>query len=164
MSFVVAMLIQVATAPWSPPIQAHWAGDGSSLEARIEANDRPILMHGEATLTVILSSDDADFRISPFIAATRGIAFEVVDQEGKIVAPGEPIAISPAAPPLAESQLKVVASRTPLKIGIGERAINLFPKPGRYRIRAIISLISIAGRTSTYKQLRTNYVTVEVAA
>lgn len=164
MSFVVAMLIQAATAPWSPPIQAHWTGNGSSLEARIEANDRPILMRGETTLTVVLSSDDTDFRISPFITATRGIAFEVMDQDGKIVAPSEPIAISPPAPPLAESQLKVVASKTPLKIVVGERTINLFPKPGRYRVRAIISLMSIAGRASTYKQLRTNYVTVEVAA
>jgi len=160
--FVVAMLVQAATAPWSPPVQAQWVDDGSGISARIEADRKPILMHGETRFAVILSSKNGGFRVSPFLAATRGIAFEVTDRSGEMVAPREPIPISPPPPPLAESQLRVVTSNTPLRAGIGERAVHLFPKPGRYRVRAIITLMSIAGPVAKYKQLRTNYVTVDV--
>ncbi len=162
-SFVFAMLAQVATAAWAPPVQAQWAGDGSTINARMASDDKPVLMNGSATLTVILSSNDGKLRVSPFLAATRGIAFEVVDQNGKMVAPREPIAISPPEPPLDEKKLTVVTPNAPLKIKIDERATNVFPKPGRYRIRAIISLMSVAGPT-TYRQLRTNYVAIEISA
>jgi len=161
-SFVLAMLVQVVTAAWAPPVQAQWAGDGSNIKARMVSDDKPVSMNGSAALTVILSSNDGKFRVSPFITATRGIAFEVIDQNGK-VAPREPIAISPPGPPLDEEKLTVVTPNSPLEIKIGVRATNVFPNPGRYRIRALIKLMSIAGPTA-YQQLRTNYVTVEVSA
>jgi len=162
-SFVLAMLAQVATGAWAPPVQAQWGGDGSTVNAHMASDDKPVSINGLAALTLILSSNDGKFRVSPFLAATRGMAFEVVDQNGNIVAPREPIAMSPPAPPLDEEKLTVVTPNTPLKIKIDERANNLFPKPGRYRIQAIISLMSIAGPT-TYRQLRTNYVVIEVSA
>lgn len=162
-SFVFAMLVQVVTAAWAPPVQAQWAGDGSNIKARMASDDKPVSMNGSAALTVILSSNDGKLRVSPYITATRGIAFEVIDQNGKQVAPREPIAISPPAPPLDEGKLTVVTPNSPLEIKIGVRATNVFPNPGRYRIRALIKLMSIAGPTA-YQQLRTNYVTVEVSA
>jgi len=160
-SFVLVMLAQVATA-WAPPVQAQWAGEGSTINARMASDDKPVSMNGLAALTVILSSNDGKLRVSPFIAATRGIAFEVVDQNGKLVAPLEPIAISPPAPPLDEGKLTVVTPNAPLEIKIDERITNVFPKPGRYRIRAVINLINFADPTM-YRQLRTNYVMVEVS-
>ncbi|QNE32037.1 hypothetical protein F1C10_08850 [Sphingomonas sp. NBWT7] len=162
-SVVLTMITQTATAAWSPPVQAEWRGDGSAINAHIVSNGKQIPMDGVTALTVLLSSDDGSLRVSPFIAATRGIAFEVIDQSGKMVAPREPIAISPPAPPIDRSKLTAATVDRPLKVTIGERASNLFPKPGKYRVRAIIRLLSVAVAPATYKHLRTNYVVVEVA-
>lgn len=162
MSFVVAMLIQAATSPWSPPAQAQWAAEGPGIEARLEADDKPISMFGEATFRVIMKSNDAELQISPFIAVTRGLTFEVVDHNGNLVTPCEPMAISPPAPPLGQSQLRVVTSKSPMNIDIRERTVSMFPKPGLYRMRATISLMNTGKSPATYKNLRTNYVTVKV--
>jgi hypothetical protein len=160
---LLAMLAHTATSVWSPPVQAQWAADGSSIKARVVSSDKPIALHGATAVTVFLSSDDGSLRVSPFIKVTRGIAFEVIDQSGKMVAPREPIAISPPAPPLSRSKLVAATPSNPLKVEIGERASNLFPKAGRYRIRAVVSLMDVAAVPVIFKKVRSNYVVVEVA-
>lgn len=162
MSFILAMLFQAATAPWGPPVQAQWEGDGSDIKARIVTHDRPISMTGVTTFTVVLSSDDHKLRVSPFITATRGIAFEVIDQTGRAAAPREPIAISPPAPPLDDSKLTAVTPGTPLMINIGAPTLNVFPRSGKYQIRSIVSLMDVKTKPTKYKQIRSNYLTIWV--
>jgi hypothetical protein len=162
MNVLLVLLAQTATSVWSPPVQAQWAADGSSIKVRIVSSDKPIPLHGATAVTVFLSSDDESLRVSPFMKVTRGIAFEVIDQSGKMVAPREPIAISPPAPPLSRSKLVAATPNNPLKVEIGERASNLFPKAGRYRIRAVVSLMNVAAVPAISKQVRSNYVAIEV--
>lgn len=163
LGFVLALLAQAAHVPWSPPAQAAWDGDGSQITARIGPTGEPISIVGDIALTVTLSSHKSKLRVSPLIAATRGIAFEVVDQSGRSVAPREPMAISPPEPPFDESKLIAVTASTPMNIDISERAANVFPRPGRYRVRAIVSLMNIKSAPVAYKKLRTNYMTVTVS-
>lgn len=100
--------------------------------------------------------------ISPFLAATRGVAFEIVNDNGEVVAPRKPMGISPPAPPLTRDKLTRVDPATTLKVNIVERTETIFPQAGHYRVKAIIRLMNLAGRTATYQQVRTNYVDLNV--
>ena len=159
----LALLLQSAVAPWSPPVQADWPDDEPlRATARLSAPVAKVSMRDHVPLLVSLSARDQELKVSPFINATRGIAFEVVGQDGRVVAPQVPIAISPPAPPLALDRLKPVGQATPMVVGTGEQAINLFPGPGRYRVRAIIFFMEFPAQVVRYTQLRTQQVTITV--
>lgn len=162
MQFVIQTMLQAAVLPWSPPAQAEWPKEDMVIEANLLADEEHVSLDTQTKITPILSTRSSDFLVSPFVAATRGVAFEVLNEKGEIVAPREPIAISPPAPPLTTDKLTRVGKAAPLKIDIVERSVNIFPQPGRYRVRAVVRLMNSSMSPAIYKQVRTNYIDVEV--
>lgn len=162
MQIIIQAMLQAAVLPWSPPAQAVWPKEDMAIEANLLADDGHVSLEAETKMTLILSTRQSDFLISPFLAATRGVAFEVLNEKGEIVAPQEPIAISPPAPPMTTDKLTRVGKAAPLKIDIVERSVNIFPQPGRYRVRAIVRLMNSSMSPAIYEQVRTNYVNVVV--
>lgn len=162
MQFVIQAMLQAAALPWSPPAQAEWPKEDMVIEANLLAIDGHVSLETQTKLTLILSTRNSDFLISPFLAATRGVAFEVLSEKGDIVVPREPIAISPPAPSMTTDKLTRVGKAAPLKIDIVERSVNIFPQPGHYRVRAIVRLMNSATSPAIYKQVRTGYVDVDV--
>ena len=155
--------LQSASDAWSPPAQGAWHGTASpGLDVRLSSPTETVAMDGTVPLTVTLSSSKDSIGVSPMINVTRGIAYEVSDFRGRIVAPKEPIAISPPAPPLGVDRLTMVKRGSPFVVAAGARAINLFPAPGRYRIRAVIYLMDVEGLPTRRADLRSNELVIDV--
>jgi hypothetical protein len=151
--------LQAAVA-WSPPAQATWVGEKPSIEVRLQA---PTLsMRGEAPIEVDLIGKDGTFAVSPFLQPTRGIAFEVVSDDGQPVVPAQPMAGSPPPPPLKKEDLITVSAASPHRVLTHEIARSIFPGPGRYKLRAIVFLFSFLSEPVRYAQVVSNTISVNV--
>ncbi|MFL0588503.1 hypothetical protein ACH0BU_18020 [Sphingomonas olei] len=155
--------LQTATEAWSPSAQGVWRGTASpDLNVSLSSAAATVAMDSSVPLKVALSSSQNAVSVSPMLNVTRGIAYEVRGANGHLVAPKEPIAISPPAPPVGLNGLKMIRSGSPLVAPTAVRAINLFPGPGRYRVRAVIFLMDIEERPARYAKLLSNEVVIDV--
>ena len=127
-----------APEPWSPPAQAIWSG--TTVPVRVTLTAGKAAMDGSVSLSVDLLATGDGVAISPFVQATRGIAFEVRTVTAELVAPIEPMPGSPPPPPLTPDQLTPIGRTTPFHVEIREKTRTIFPHGGLYRIRALVSL------------------------
>ena len=149
-----------AAVSWSPAAQAAWAGEKPPIEVRLHA--ATFSMRGEAPIEVDLIAKDDTVAVSPFLQPTRGIAFEVIAEDGRPVAPAEPMAGSPPPPPLDAKELTAVSVASPYRVLTHERAKTIFPGAGRYRVRARIFLFNFPSEPVHYAQLVSDTITVNV--
>ncbi len=149
-----------AAATWSPPAQAAWAGEKPPIEVRLHA--ATLSMRGDAPIEVDLIAKDNNFAVSPFLQSTRGIAFEVISEDGQPVAPAEPMAGSPPPPPLKIEELIAISVTSPYRIFTHESARTTFPGAGRYKVRARVFLFNFPSKPVRYAQLVSDTVTVNV--
>jgi len=149
-----------AAATWSPPAQAAWAGEKPPIEVRLHA--ATLSMRGDAPIEVDLIAKDNTFAVSPFLQPTRGIAFEVISEDGQPVAPAEPMAGSPPPPPLKIEELIAISVTSPYRVLTHESARTIFPGAGRYKVRARIFLFNFPSKPVRYAQLVSDTVTVNV--
>lgn len=163
MAIVLALGIEAPVALWTVPAQAEWApGDEHHLNVRLERPETAISMRGEVQLRAVLAVQGPAFRISHFLRPTGGIAFDVMDMQGRRVAPLEPPATSPPAPPQSSDGLTVVRPGQPMTLQVAEFPRWVFPGPGRYRVRLLVSLMNIAATPARYQQWFSNTVTADV--
>ena len=149
-----------AAATWSPPAQAAWLGEKPPIEVRLHA---PTLsMRGEAPIEVDITAKDDTFAVSPFLQPTRGIAFEVISEDGQPVAPAEPMAGSPPPPPLETKELTKISFASPYRVLTHESAKTIFPGAGRYKVRARIFLFNFPSEPVRYAEVVSDTITVSV--
>ncbi|MBB3694997.1 hypothetical protein [Sphingomonas sp. BK580] len=154
------LLALQAAVSSSPSAQAEWAGETPPIEIRLRA---PTLsMRGEAPIEVDLIGRGGSFAVSPFLQLTRGIAFEVMSDTGQPVAPAKPMAGSPPSPPLAKEDLITVSTKAPYRILTHESARTIFPRAGRFRVRARLYVFSFASKPIRYAQVVSETITVKV--
>jgi hypothetical protein len=151
--------IQAATG-WSPPAQAAWSGDTPPIEAHLHADT--LSMHGTAPIEVDLVATGDGFAVSPFLQATRGIAFEVTSEAGQPVSSVAPMVISPPPPPLETEKLVQVSRASPFHVQTRESARTIFPGPGKYKVRARLFFLSYPSRPVRYAQIVSNTILVNV--
>jgi len=149
-----------AAATWSPPAQAAWSGDKPPIEVRLHAST--LSMRGEALIEVDLTAKDNTFAVSPFLQPTRGIAFEVISEDGQPVAPAEPMAGSPPPPPLETKELTKISVASPYRVLTHESAKTIFPGAGRYKVRARIFLFNFPSEPVRYAEVVSDTITVNV--
>ena len=81
----------------------------------------------------------------------RGVAFDVRDAAGDQVCPAEPPPWSPPPPPPGAETTVVVTPSAPYRFKLDEPGKWVFPGPGRYTVRAVLTLWGPgAGRTTNY--------------
>jgi hypothetical protein len=119
-------------------------------------------MRGEAPIDVDLIATGDGVAVSPFLQPTRGIAFEVTSDAGQPVAAAKPMMGSPPPPPLETGQLVSVSKLSPYHIATHERTETIFPRPGRYRLRARVYVFSFPSEPVRYAQLLSDTITVDV--
>jgi hypothetical protein len=119
-------------------------------------------MRGEAPIEVDLAAKDDTFAVSPFLQPTRGIAFEVISEDGQLVAPAEPMAGSPPPPPLETKELPAILLTSPYRVLTHESARTIFPGAGRYKVRARIFLFNYPSKPVRYAQAVSDTITVNV--
>lgn len=124
--------------PWSPPAQAVWTGSVAPIRVTLRASAAS--MSDDTSLSVDLLATGDGVAVSPFLQATRGVAFDVRTLSGAPVAPAEPMPGSPPPPLLTANQLTPVGRTDPFHVAIREKTRTIFPGPGLYRVSAIVSL------------------------
>lgn len=155
--------LQSAAAAWSPSAQGAWRGSASpDLDVGLSSAATTVAMGSTVPLKVRLASSRNAVSVSPMLNVTRGIAYEVRGVDGRLVAPREPIAISPPTPPVGLDGLMTIRPDGPFVAVAGARAINLFPGPGRYRVRAVIFLMDIEERPTRRAKLISNELVIDV--
>lgn len=154
------LLALLAAAAWSPPAQAAWSGETPHIEVRVRA--KSLSMRDKAPIEVDLLATGDDFAVSPFLQATRGIAFEVTSDSGQPITPAEPMVGSPPPPPLDIQQLVSVSQSAPYHVTTQERARTIFPGPGRYNIKAHVFLFSFPSDPVRYAELISKPITIVV--
>ncbi len=147
-------------APWSPPAQAVWPGTDAPVRVTLGAGAASI--GGSTALSVDLLATGDGVAVSPFLQATRGIAFDVKTTSGEPVAAAEPMQGSPPPPPLTKDQLTAVGRATPFHITIREKTRTIFPGPGLYRVSAIVSLFDPNTTPARYARAVSAPVTIRV--
>lgn len=146
--------------PWSPPAQAVWPGPDAPV--RVTLGTGAASMGGRISLSVDLLATGDGVAVSPFLQATRGIAFDVRTTSGEPVAAAEPMLGSPPPPPLMTDQLTPVGRATPFHVTIREKTRTIFSGPGLYRVCAIVSLFDPNSAPARYARAVSAPVTVRV--
>jgi len=144
----------------SPPAQARWSGKTPPIEVRLHANT--LSMRGEAPIEIDVVSKGAPFAVSPFLQLTNGIAFEVTSDVGQPVAPAVPIIGSPPPPPLEANELVSVSRNSPFHVATREKTKAIFPRPGRYKVRARLIFFSFPSKPVRYAQVLSDTITVDI--
>lgn len=146
--------------PWSPPAQAVWPGPDAPV--RVTLGTGAASMGGRIALSVDLLATGDGVAVSPFLQATRGIAFDVRTTSGEPIEAAEPMPGSPPPPPLMPDQLTAVGRATPFHITIREKTRSIFPGPGLYRVSAIVSLFNPNLVPARYAKVVSAPVTIRV--
>ncbi len=146
--------------PWSPPAQAVWPGTIAPVRVTLGAGAAS--MGGSTALSVDLLATGDGVAVSPFLQATRGIAFDVRTTSGEPVTAAEPMQGSPPPPPLTTDQLTPVGRTTPFHVAIREKTRTIFPGPGLYRVSAVISLFDPGSTPARYARAVSAPVTIRV--
>lgn len=160
---MLAIIAVLTSAAPSIPVQAEWnAGTKPTITASIAAPARPVRIEDKATIDVKVAVDQGPFRASPFLAASRGLSFEVTDAKGKVVSPLEPMPISPPAPPVQPGTLVDIDAGKPLEIRVNEPARYLFPGAGNFKVRAIIRFMDASSTPPRYLSATSDPAIVKV--
>lgn len=160
---IAAIIVALASAAPTIPIQAEWdAGRQPGITASITAPARPVRIGDKVTLDVKVAVDKGPFRASPFLAASRGVSFQVTDAKGAAVKPLEPMPISPPAPPVQPSALVGIEPGKPLSIEVKEPARFLFPGAGKYKIRTTIRFMDASSTPARYLTATSDAVIIQV--
>lgn len=146
--------------PWSPPAQAVWPEPDAPV--RVTLGTSAASMGGRIALSVSLLATGDGVAVSPFLQATRGIAFDVRTTSGEPVAAAEPMQGSPPPPPLTTNQLTAVGRAAPFHVTIREKTRTIFPGPGLYRVSAIVSLFDPDSTPARYAKAVSAPVTIRV--
>jgi hypothetical protein len=149
-----------AAAAWSPPAQAAWTGEAPPVEVTLQVGK--LSMSQIAPIEVDLVARTDSFAVSPFLQATRGIAFEVTSVDGKPMHAREPMITSPPPPPLEAGRLVRVAGASPFRVVTRESARTMFPGPGTYVMKAVLFLTDWPASPTRRARLESAAVTVHV--
>jgi hypothetical protein len=160
---LAAIIVALGSAAPSIPAQAEWdAGAKPAITVSIAAPSRPVKIDDKVTLDVKIAIDQGPFRASPFLAASRGVSFQVTDTKGVVVRPLEPMPISPPAPPVQPGALVSIDPGKPLSIQVKEPAKYLFPGAGKFKVRATIRFMDASSTPPHYLSATSDGVIVEV--
>lgn len=146
--------------PWSPLAQAVWPG--TIAPVRVTLGSGAASMGGPTALSVDLLATGDGVAVSPFLQATRGIAFDVRTTSGEPIAAAEPMQGSPPPPPLMTDQLMPVGRAAPFHVTIREKTRMIFPGPGLYRVSAIVSLFDPNSTPARYSRVVSAPVIIKV--
>ena len=104
------------------------------------AADEPLRFADHLPLDAIISSTGGDITVSRFLEPSQGIAFEVRDAKGVVVCPAESPPWSPPPPPPNDQTTVLVTPSTPYRTRLYEAGKWVFPGPGTYSVRAVLTL------------------------
>lgn len=160
---LAAIIIALGSVAPSIPVQAEWeAGTEPTITASIAMPVRPVRIGDKVTIDVEVAVNQGPFRASPFLAASRGVSFQVSDAKGKVVSPLQPMPISPPAPPVQPGALVGIEPGKPLAIQVKEPAKYLFPGAGTFKVRATIRFMDASSTPPRYLSAASDAVIVKV--
>lgn len=160
---LILMLIAASTALW-PPAQADWpVGKKMKLAVVLEPRSNKQSITKNLDAIVRISSAD-EVGLDPAMSFTRGISLQVSTIDGVPVSPAFPPAGSPPTPPITDSlYLTKVDSRKPMLVKLEENPRTIFPGAGRYRVRAIVSVLDWRHKPVRYEHFTSPFVIIDVS-
>ena len=123
------------------------ASDGARLTVRLNDPCPLSLMNGSTDWRVLVGVTAGVRSVPRFVNVTRGLALQVRAPSGEPVAPAEPPPNSPPPPPPSADTADVevpIGPGSPMSVSVREATRWVFPRPGRYLVRATLSLDSPA--------------------
>jgi len=162
-ALALAALLQAAPAEmaWSPPIQADWkTSSATPFNITLINIDKPVhFSQGfKAQLRIVSTNGSA---INDGAGLGRGVFIEVRDQHNRLVAPQTAMNIPPPLPPLENKLLVRPSPQSPLIINLTAPVDTIFPKNGKYTIRAKLRSISLT-EPLLYRISTSNLVYIDV--
>jgi len=106
-------------------------------------------MANYADFTADLFAPDGKVRVSDYLAHTRGVAFDVRTEDGRLVEPLEPPPPSSPVPPAPDNALQPLFESKPFSKHVGDPTRNIFPGPGRYQVRIVVDVMNFGEATWT---------------
>ena len=147
-----------AAAPWAPVTQAAWP---AATARPFVVSLRPVAAHTrldarfDATVS-IAGVDGAG--VHPMIGSGRGLFMMVTDRSGVPVAGTTALSVPPPPPPVRAGALAHPTAAAPLVVRYSEPATALFPAPGRYTVRSVVTVYNMSSK----RYLRAESEPVEV--
>jgi hypothetical protein len=146
---------------WAPATQATWpAATARPFAVTLRPVAARVRLDAPFAASVSIAGTGGA-GVHPMVGSGRGLFIRVTDAAGREVRGTAALSIPPPPAPVAPAGLAHPTAARPLVVRYSEPANALFPRPGRYTVRSVLTVYNMTSKQYLRAESKPVAITVE---